>query len=141
MRTLIKKGINSEEHAALPKITDGFVSLASETNPTILKIIDILKEHFDFVIKPESYWRIEQKPTGHDWHIDTGDMDHMLWCQVGCSILLTSNTQFNGGETFYNKEEPIKVERDLYDIAAHSSDEWHMVTPHSGTRVVLLLFI
>jgi len=141
MRTLIKNAINVEDHGILPQITDGFIPILGETNPTILKIIDILKEHFDFVIKPESYWRIEHNPEGHPWHVDTGDMDHMLWCQVGCSILLTSNHEFIGGKTFYNKEEPISVERDLYDIAAHSSEEWHMVTPHSGNRVVLLLFI
>ena len=64
-----------------------------------------------------------------------------MWCQVGCSILLTSNEEFEGGETFYNKEEPVLAIRDKYDIVAHSSDEWHMVTPHTGNRVVLLLFI
>lgn len=141
MRTLIKNAINKEDYGILPQVTDGLKPILGETNSTILKIISILKEHFDFVIKPESYWRIECNPEGHPWHIDTGDMDHMLWCQVGCSILLTPNAQFSGGETFYNKEEPISVERDLYDIAAHSSDEWHMVNPHIGNRVVLLLFI
>ena len=141
MRTLIKNAINKEDREFLPQVTDGFTPLLSETNPTILKIIDILKEHFDFVIKPESYWRIEHNPNGHIWHVDTGTSNHMSWCQVGCSILLTSNKEFNGGETFYNKEEPIKAERDIYDIAAHASDEWHMVTPHTGNRVVLLLFI
>jgi len=141
MRTLIKNAISAEDRVALPQITEGFTPLRGETNPTILKVLDILKEHFDFVVKPESYWRIEHKPKGHEWHVDTGSNNHMLWCQVGCSILLTSNEEFSGGETFYNKEEPIKVERDLYDIAAHSSDEWHMVTQHDGNRVVLLLFI
>ena len=142
MRILIKNAINTEDHSAL--LTQGdtsFVNLLGETNPTILKIISILKEHFDFVIKPESYWRIEHKPKGHEWHIDTGTNNHMMWCQVGCSILLTSTKEFEGGETLYNKEEPIAVERDLYDIAAHSSDEWHMVESHTGKRVVLLLFI
>ena len=141
MRTLIKNAINKDDHGILPQATDGFIPLLSETNPTILKIVSVLKEHFDFIIKPESYWRIEHNPGGHEWHVDTGTNNHMPWCQVGCSTLLTSNTQFTGGETFYNKEEPIKSERDLYDIVAHSSDEWHMVTPHTGNRVVLLLFI
>ena len=141
MRTLIKNAINKEDHCILPQATDGFIPLLSETNPTILKIVSVLKEHFDFIIKPESYWRIEHNPGGHEWHVDTGTNNHMPWCQVGCSTLLTSNTQFTGGETFYYKQEPIKSERDLYDIVAHSSDEWHMVTPHTGNRVVLLLFI
>ena len=142
MRILIKNAINVEEHIALLREGDtSFVNLLGETNPTILKIVSILKEHFDFVIKPESYWRIEHTPKGHEWHVDTGTNNHMMWCQVGCSILLTSTKEFEGGETLYNKEEPITVERDLYDIAAHSSDEWHKVESHAGKRVVLLLFI
>jgi len=141
MGVIIKNAINKEEHEALLRGDTSFVHIAGETNPTILKIIGILREHFDFVIKPESYWRIEHTPNGHDWHIDTGTNNHMMWCQVGCSILLTSTKEFEGGETFYNKEEPYTVERDLYDIAAHTSSEWHMVKPHTGNRVVLLLFI
>lgn len=141
MRVLIKNAINKEDHDALPKGDTSYVLISEETNPTILKIIDTLKEHFEFTIKPQSYWRIEHKPAGHGWHIDTGTNNHMPWCQVGCSILLTSNNEFSGGETFYNQEEPIKIERDIYDIAAHTSDEWHKVEAHTRNRVVLLLFI
>jgi len=141
MGVIIKNAINKEEHDELIRRDTSHVSLVGETNPTILKMLGILREHFDFVIKPESYWRIEHNPGGHEWHVDTGTNNHMMWCQVGCSILLTSTKQFEGGETFYNKEEPYTVERDLYDIAAHTSAEWHMVTPHTGNRVVLLLFI
>ncbi len=142
MRILVKNAINKEDHdTLLDKIDTSYVLISGETNPTILKIIDTLKEHFEFTIKPESYWRIEHKPNGHDWHVDTGTHNHMPWCQVGCSILLTSNKEFEGGETLYNQEEPVEVERDLYDIAAHSSDELHKVNSHTGNRVVLLLFI
>jgi hypothetical protein len=141
MGVIIKNAINKEEHEALLHGDTSFVNIKGETNPTILKIIGILREHFDFVIKPESYWRIEHTPNGHDWHVDTGTNNHMMWCQVGCSILLTSTKEFEGGETLYNKEEPYSVERDIYDIAAHTSTEWHMVKPHTGNRVVLLLFI
>lgn len=141
MRTLIKNAINKEDHESLPNGDAFSIPISRETNPTILKIVSTLREHFDFVIKPESYWRVEHSPKGHDWHIDTGTNNHMLWCQVGCSILLTSTQEFEGGETLYNKEEPITVERDLYDIAAHTADEWHKVEPHTGKRVVLLLFI
>jgi hypothetical protein len=141
MNILVKQAINEIDHKALPDVKAFHTSIAGETNPTILKIIGILREHFEFTIKPESYWRIEHAPNGHGWHVDTGTNNHMMWCQVGCSILLTSNEEFEGGETFYNKEEPVLAIRDKYDIAAHSSDEWHMVTPHTGNRVVLLLFI
>ena len=140
MRILIEQGIDELDHKALPS-TATRTSLLGETNPTILKIIDILKQHFDFTIKPESYWLIEQKPLGHSWHLDTGSSNHMLWCQVGCSTLLTDSNLFKDGETFYDKENPVLVKREKYDIAAHSSDEWHMVTPHKGNRVVLLIFI
>jgi len=141
MRILIEQAIDELDHKALTETMAFSTPLAHETNPTILKIINILKEHFDFVIKPESYWRIEHKPNGHGWHVDTGTNNHMMWCQVGCSILLTSNQEFTGGKTFYDQENPVESKRDKYDIAAHSSDEWHMVEPHQGDRVVLLIFI
>jgi hypothetical protein len=141
MRILIEKAINETDRSMLPNDSTPPALLINETNPTILKIVNTLKEHFDFEIKQKSYWRVEKLPTGHGWHVDTGSENHMSWCQVGCSILLTSNQEFRGGETFYNQENPILTKRDKYDIVAHSSDEWHMVEPHTGNRIVLLLFI
>jgi hypothetical protein len=140
MKIIINKALNELDYNALPKHAD-HLFISNETNPTIIKIINILKEKFQFNIKPESYWRIEHNPKGHKWHVDTGDNNHMPWCQIGCSILLTSTKEFIGGETKYNKEIPITIIRDKFDLLAHTSDEWHMINPHTGNRVVLLLFI
>ena len=141
MRILIERVINELDHKILPTMANhNFI--VDTTNPTILKIIESLRKYFLFTIKPESFWRISSTPNGHPWHVDTGDNNHMMWCQVGCSILLTSpHHDFTGGDTIYNKENPVVVIRDKYDMIAHNSDEWHMINAHTGCRVVLLLFI
>ena len=67
----------------------------------------------------------------------------MTWCQVGVSLLLKKAD--DGGETYYSSswsgKNSVKVERDLYDLVAHTSDEWHMVKKHKGERIVFLMFI
>ena len=112
-------------------------------NKFVNRVVDKLSEDFDFTVKNESYWRVEHRPSGHQWHKDTGSSNGMMWCQVGVSILLEDG--ISGGETFYGKinndENPIKSDREIYDLVAHTSDEWHMVTPHEGKRVVFLMFI
>tara|TARA_Y100000593_G_C4189928_1_gene276347 strand:+ start:305 stop:736 length:432 start_codon:yes stop_codon:yes gene_type:complete len=112
-------------------------------NELVDKIINKLKEDFNFKIKDESYWRVEHKTRGHKWHKDTGSSDQMIWCQVGVSLILQDGN--SGGETFYGKEkddkDPIKSDRKIYDLVAHTSDEWHMVNPHQGKRIVFLMFI
>jgi len=103
-------------------------------------IINILKKDFDFTIKKSSYCLVEHYPSGHDWHVDTGSNDHMKWCELGVSILLTEPTF--GGDTYYKDgEEIIKSDRGLYDMIAHTSDELHKVDSHEGYRSVFLMFI
>ena len=118
-------------------------SIKSNKNDLVDKIINKLKNDFEFEIKDESYWKVEHRPQGHQWHKDTGSSDGMMWCQVGVSLLLEDGE--SGGETFYGKkkddEDPIKLDRGVYDLIAHTSDEWHMVTPHKGKRIVFLMFI
>ena len=105
--------------------------------------VNKLSEDFNFNIKEQSYWLIEHKPGGHAWHRDTGTGNHMTWCQVGVSLLLKKAD--DGGETYYSSswsgKNSVKVERDLYDLVAHTSDEWHMVKKHKGERIVFLMFI
>lgn len=112
------------------------------SNPPVFlsKIISELSKDFDFSIHKKSYWRIEKAPKGHPWHVDTGTNNHMSWCRVGCTILLDG--EFKGGETLYRKDgvEDI-VERNRYELLAHTSDEEHMVNPSNGERKVLLIFI
>ena len=64
----------------------------------------------------------------------------MLWCEVGCTMLLDG--EFEGGETLYRKDGVERViERSSYELLAHTSDEEHMVKPSDGNRKVLLIFI
>ncbi len=110
----------------------------------VKRIVDILKKDFEFEIKPQSYQRFETRRAGHPWHLDTGTNNHMMWCQVGVSLLLQDSG--SGGETYYGDDEKgtnaIKSDRNIYDLVAHTSDEWHAVTPHrDGNRIVFLMFI
>jgi len=118
-------------------------SIKSNKNDLVNKIIKRLKDDFEFEVKDESYWRVEHRPQGHQWHKDTGSSNGMMWCQVGVSLILEDGE--DGGETFYGKEKddknPVKLDRGVYDLIAHTSDEWHMITPHKGRRIVFLMFI
>lgn len=117
--------------------------IVNTDNKLVEKIVNKLKEDFDFNISEKSYWSIESRSRGHKWHKDTGSKNHMAWCQVGVSLLLEEAD--SGGNTYYSDNpsgsNSIKVERGLYDLIAHTSDEWHMVEPHEGKRIVFLMFI
>jgi hypothetical protein len=112
-------------------------------NIFVKKVLEKLKEDFDFEIKPESYWLLEHRPGGHKWHKDTGTSNHMMWCQVGISVLLKEPE--TGGDTWYGDDEmgtnAKKSDRKVFDLVAHTSDEYHMVDAHKGSRVVFLMFI
>ena len=88
-------------------------------------------------VTDESYATIEPKPEGHEWHYDTGDMNHMPWCRYSASVLLTDN--FTGGMFQFN--DPFDEHRHYLSALIYSSDQLHRVTPHKGTRSVLLIFL
>ena len=117
--------------------------LKDTDNSFVNKVVSKLSEDFDFSIKKESYWLIEHRPKGHKWHKDTGSKNHMMWCEVGVSLLLKEADE--GGKTYYaengDTSNPIEINRSLYDLVAHTSDEWHMVEKHKGERIVFLMFI
>ena len=120
-----------------------FKVLETSQDSIAYKVINAIKEDFNFSVKDESYWRVEERSGGHQWHKDTGSSNHMMWCEVGISIILKKSA--SGGDTYYgdNAEglNAEKVDRDLFDLVAHTSDEWHMVEPNSGGRIVFLMFI
>jgi hypothetical protein len=143
MRKIYRNFINKEEAKKQFDHREFKYSIKKHENELVSKIIEKLKEDFNFKIKDESYWRVEHRTKGHKWHKDTGSSNGMMWCQVGVSLILQDGN--SGGETYYGKEKddknPIKSDRKLYDLVAHTSDEWHMVTPHQGKRIVFLMFI
>ena len=142
MRKIYRKCIGEAEVAMLKQleINQSF-GVLNEPNPIVDKIINKLLKDFSFEIKPQSYYKVEKTgDQGHGWHKDTGDNNHMMWCQVGCSIILESEK--GTGKTFYNiEEEIIEVDRDRLDLIAHTSDVLHKVDPPQGYRLVFLIFI
>jgi hypothetical protein len=145
MRKLYKNFINENEVNELlsDKSLFSFNNINLKYNNVISKILHTIQDDFNFVIKKESYYRLEKLGKGHGWHKDTGDTDQMTWCQIGVSLLLTDD--FTGGDTWYadneNLENAIKIERQKYDLIVHDSNEWHKVDAHKGNRIVLLMFI
>tara|TARA_R100001594_G_scaffold84705_1_gene119253 strand:+ start:193 stop:618 length:426 start_codon:yes stop_codon:yes gene_type:complete len=141
MRKIYRNIITEKEAKILEDLEN--TKLLQVQNSVVRKIIDKLKEDFNFTIKEKSYSYIERYPRGHGWHIDIGNEGHMQWCEVGASILLKEPE--SGGDTYYgddiNGTNKIKSDRKIYDLIAHTSDEYHMVEPHKGDRTVFLLFI
>ena len=135
--------ITPEEANSLAAITPKRGPIHTLIHPTALRIIERLRKDFDFTVKNESFYSVESQPAGHNWHIDTGDTNQMLWCAVGASVLLTEG--ISGGLTYYSHnskgENPELSNRRVGDILAHTSDEWHKVTPNGGGRAAFLLFI
>ena len=121
-------------------VSDKYYVLKTK-NEVVNKIINKLKLDFDFTVKEKSYFKIEQTgQEGHDWHVDTGSNNHMMWCELGGTILLKADYQ--GGKTYYKEDDKVvEVERGIGDLCAHRSDIEHKVDPTTGNRQVFLIFI
>jgi|5_EtaG_2_1085323.scaffolds.fasta_scaffold09764_4 hypothetical protein len=137
MRFTIPNIISEEDLALLSRIHIN-KSIRDWNEPLIKRVFTKIKEETDIELCDKSYWRVESKSQGHGWHVDTGNSNHMAWCRIGCSILLSGS--FEGGVLRYRDED---IEQEMYTLYGHGSDVEHMVTPHSpeGSRRVLLLFI
>lgn len=106
--------------------------------PLVARITNLLiAQTKDAAITEDSYAIIETKSDGHDWHYDTGDGDHMLWCRYSASVLLTDN--FSGGVFQFDK--PFDEHKHYLSALIYSSDQLHRVTSHRGNRSVLLIFL
>jgi len=115
--------------------------ILKQKNKVVDKIINKLKIDFSFTVKDESYFKIEQtSENGHDWHVDTGSSNHMMWCELGGTILLKADYQ--GGKTYYKEDgKVVEIKRGIGDLCAHRSDVEHKVDPTTGNRQVFLIFI
>ena len=112
-----------------------------------LEIIDEVKRVVDRTLyhinwKSPSIIRVEQKPNGHPWHVDTGgdygSEGHMMWCDYGCSILL--NDKDTSGFLEYRDGTKILPKEHYCSLAMHSSDVEHRAYT-DGTRETLLCFV
>tara|TARA_R100000655_G_C2931714_1_gene184128 strand:+ start:84 stop:653 length:570 start_codon:yes stop_codon:yes gene_type:complete len=79
----------------------------------ITKILDTIKQDFKFEINDYSYFKLECRELAHQWHKDTGSRNHMLWNQVGISLLIKEPKE--GGETYYAKDNEL-FEKEYGDI-------------------------
>mgnify|MGYP003659859060 CR=1 FL=1 len=91
-------------------------------------------------VTAQSYAVIEGKPDGHPWHVDTGDTNHMLWCALSASVLLTRPEDFTGGTFEFDEPFDQVASRHRY-ATIYTSDQVHRVLPHTGNRRVLLIFL
>ena len=104
--------------------------------PLIEPIVDTVRHYAKVGTQHPAYCSVETKPDGHNWHTDTGNKSHMLWCEYSGSILLTDTNKFTGG-TFHTRDESYCH---YLDLLLYSSDIEHCVDPHEGDRRVLLMF-
>ena len=145
MRFVIKNIVTPEDLSLIPRRLgpSSRVHISKvEDNLGVKKILDSIRDHYDFTIKPESYYVFESRSEGHPWHVDTGSENHMAWCTLGGSMII--NDSFTGGELLYEcKEEGIVKTgvREKFDMWIHTSDEKHKVNPSQGKREAFLLFI
>ena len=109
-------------------------------HPLIARCIDALQAEAPHAsIETPAYCRVERQAEGHDWHVDTGDSDHMPWCAYSGSVLLSPPGSFRGG--WFEFADPIERHRHYLDLLVYSSDNLHRVTSHQGDRRVLLMFL
>ena len=143
MRWVVKNIINESEESDLINYCGNSRRLIKNSQHKILsKILDVIRDYVDFDIKDESYFKIESRPAGHPWHKDTGSNDHMLWCQVGGTILLSGD--HTGGEISYRNEdgtEEMIKDREKHDLYFHTSDVFHKIETSDGKRSAFLIFI
>ena len=105
----------------------------------VKKIHDTINSLVNVSWNLPTYTRIESlSKMGHDWHVDTGNNNHMSWCNYGCSILLTDNPE--AGCLEYRDGHKLDAEKHYCGLAIHSSDVEHR-TNHSGTRITYLAFL
>jgi hypothetical protein len=107
--------------------------------PLIARFTSIVTDLTGAVVTPESYAAVECKSDGHAWHVDTGDSNHMPWCQWSASVLLSPPDRFTGG--MFQFRNPDADHKEYLGAMIYSSDQEHRVTPHEGVRKVLLVFL
>ena len=104
--------------------------------PLIEPIVTTLRQYAKLGTQHPAYCVVEAKPDGHDWHTDTGNKDHMRWCEYAATILLTPPALFTGG-AYRTREQSY---HHYCDALLTSSDVEHSVEPSVGDRRVLLMF-
>ena len=125
------------------------------SNPLINKVANKYMEVLNtkFELQHPSYWVVESKAIGHDWHYDgckevDGKLvdNHMCWCKYGSSILISNPEDFTGGELWFKEGDYMeKVENHylsgaIYPAGKDMKPSLHLASGHQGKRKVLLMF-
>ena len=127
------------------------------SDPIIYNIAKAYQKKVDKGIKlhKPSYWRVENRIKGHDWHYDgckdvKGKLvdNHMPWCRYGTTVLLSDPEKIKGGELSYKDgDKEITIPHRLHYRSAmvytggkDNDPVLHKVTPHSGRFVLLMFF-
>ena len=85
-----------------------------------------------------AYCEVQRLARGHEWHKDTGNYNHMVWCKWSAQLLLSPASHFEGGGLYFrDSEEP---EDKYLTMLIYSSDVAHKILPHTGDRRVLVMF-
>ena len=148
--------LNPAEAQELLNMTPKNRSNNSFSNKIVQKVAKSYQSKIDnqvFVMEKPSYWRLESRPRGHKWHYDgckevDGKLvdNHMAWCKIGRTTLLTHHDQFTGGElTFKQQDKNFQIKDHylngvMYSAGKHDNPSMHKVEKHSGNRTVLLMF-
>ena len=127
--------------------------LPDNKNNIVNTLVSLVSERVPIKATGKSYWRVESKGDGHDWHYDGCDLDfgpnHMAWCQYSAVVLLSDPSTFTGGHFEYHdsEEQVVSLKEELFkNMAIYSSGATndpvlHRATPHGeGERFVLLMF-
>ena len=140
MRALIKDIITKKQASYFLKNTFNKYNF---DDSCLLKVINKCSSLFDKKInlsKP-SYWYVDSGKNGHNWHKDTGSNNHMLWCNYGISIGLSSPDKVEGGIFEYkNPSAVITPNEHFLSAIIHDNNQEHKVSK-SKNRSVLLLFL
>ncbi len=139
MREYVNEVLTPVECALLAD-TVGYLEF---TDPRLVKVLAAVWSVTEVDLREPSYVRVEARPGGHPWHMDTGSSAHMSWCRYGARILLDPDDSFSGGG-FYFRDRPSDAIFGHGGLLIYSNDEpanEHLVTRSRGARRVLLLFM
>ena len=111
-------------------------------NRDLTAALALVREHTDASFEYPSNVKVESRPKGHPWHLDTGTSGHMAWCRYTARVLLDHPSKFEGGGYYFkdDPQTPLFHHNDLilYD---QSPENEHYVASHNGQRRVLLMFL
>lgn len=137
MREIVPNAL-SVRHAAELAALVGYINFA---HPLVSGLVDRVLDITSVSTADPSYARIEARPEGHPWHVDTGSKGHMGWCCLSAGVLLTPPESFTGGGLYF-RDDPDTAVYHYLDLVLYDDDPGneHCVTRSRGDRRALIMF-